>query len=85
MNGNRYIAKHGLGSSRGDNNFTNLVKGWVGNIPELPFLVFVWNFDVREASLVLSTVVDYSLAPVDKAILPEVLKCPVDCFDNFFV
>lgn len=91
------IAEEGLGTSGRNDDFgmfdVRIIFGatigsgadFVGDIPEVTFFVFMFDFDVGEGGLVLRAEVDEFFAAVNHAVVPHFLEGFIDTGDDVFI
>ena len=80
-----HIAQHGFWSRGGDYDFADFIQCRVSNLPQLPFFVFMLNFNVGEAGLVFGAIINDPLAAVNEPVIPHFFECLIYCGDDFIV
>src|SRR4051812_22380604 len=79
------IAEHGFGAGRRDYYLSTAVHERVANMPEVPLLFFVHDFDVCEGGTVKRTVVDQTLTSIDKSLVPHLFESPIRSLDDLVI
>ena len=59
-----HVAQHGLRPRGGDYDFTDFIQRRVSDLPQLPFFIFMLNFNVGEAGLVFGAIINDPLAAI---------------------
>ena len=85
MNGDGSVTQHCFRAGCRNNNLADFIEDRISNLPESPLLRFVVHLNIRIASLILGTVVDYLFPTVNKAIVPEFVECLIYPVDHFFI
>ena len=66
IHGNGRVAEHGLRPGGGDHEIPVRTHHRIPQVPEAPFLFFVFHLDIREGGMATGAPVDQPVVPVDK-------------------
>ena len=75
VDGDRGVADHGLGTGRGDDNIFVPAGNGVANMPEMPLLLLVDDFEIGNRGLATRTPVDEIFPAKDQTFLIQAHEC----------